>query len=325
MRKKFKIYAIYILILLINIYAKGQTINVYDQYYLHNELANPAFTGLELFPIFNFSYKKQWISIPNSPSVQILSYSQRFDVYDFYTPKSYLNKSRIKSKGRTGLGALMYSNTEGPLATIGSHFKYAYHLPLNKAKLSFGGSISLNQSSLKQWQFEPSDPNDPILNYKVDKIFYSGIDAGILYSTDELFAGISFPEFLKLGSNLPNRFETEKTNFIITSGYLYIINKTYSFEPAIFVYRNALTEIEWELYSKLYLKEHWFSLAFNYKNNVKGYVSFKFNKLYFGYCYTYLLSKISTFKPGNHQFFIGLNIGVKRDEKEGENFISIFK
>ncbi|MBN2519309.1 MAG: PorP/SprF family type IX secretion system membrane protein [Bacteroidales bacterium] len=303
----------------------GQSILLYDQYYLHNEIANPAFSGLNKYPVINFSYKKQWMNIENAPAIQILSFSQRINEYDFYKPKSYLNKSKFKSKGRAGIGALVFSNTNGPIRNIGGHLKYAYHMPVKSANISTGLSISLIQNTLNQWQFEPGQANDPLLNFKADNLLFTCIDAGVLYSNDEFFAGISFPEVIKFRKNLSKTIGIDQTYFIVSSGYLYKINKVMAFEPSLFIFSNSWSKFNWELYSKIYVKNNWFALSFNYKEHIKTYISFKYNKLNLGYCFSYIFSKISTFNPGNHQLFVGLNVGIKRNEKEGESLVLIFK
>jgi hypothetical protein len=87
----------------------GQSANIFRNYYLNQQLINPATAGSEFYPVVNLSFTKQWLGFDNSPTMQMIGTSLRMGNFDFYNPKMFLNKTNLKAYEKIGMGLVIYN------------------------------------------------------------------------------------------------------------------------------------------------------------------------------------------------------------------------
>jgi type IX secretion system PorP/SprF family membrane protein len=143
----------------------GTTIARFSQYYINEFLVNPASAGYDGRTVINLAARKQWVGFSsNTPSTYMLSLQGRIlksrtDV----TPGSSGNRLRLGSRGRVGLGGIVYNDQNGAVHRTGAQFSYAYHIFIYNSQLSFGLTGNVFQYRIGKEEAELKDPEiDPL-------------------------------------------------------------------------------------------------------------------------------------------------------------------
>jgi type IX secretion system PorP/SprF family membrane protein len=290
----------------------GQEASVFSNYYLSPFIVNPAFTGSSYYPQAVLSTRKQWVGIPDSPGTILLSGNYRIGTYDFYDPKGFVNKGKLKLKDRLGLGMAIYRDKNGPSENTGGIFSYAYHSQINsKDELSFGMSVIGTYYSFNSSILEPDQPDDPYLLNGNDNKFRLNFNLGALYHSSTYFVGISAAKILPDHYSVNDPVEMQPSYFLM-GGYKYKINNVFSIEPSLTVKKLGSEGFSVDVFSKLYVKRiNWIALSYS----TSGKVNFLFGvhlikMVYAGYAYEYSLSKISKYTYGTHEIYLGINLGL---------------
>jgi len=307
-----KLYLLFILFLLeLTIYSQNNL--VYDRYYLNGLIINPAIAGSNYYPEMNISHKKQWLGIKESPSTQIFSGSLRVGRFDFYTPKMLINRSRVMTKERIGLGISAFNDKNGPLSYTGFMFTYAYHVPIIYNNLSFGLSGTITQYKLNENEFEPADLGDTEISGGVDRVIIPNANFGIYYYNKNVFFGWSINGLFRSKKIIKNRYSDIRPDAFFIAGIKFRINKTFDLEPSIMISRIDLHPHNIDINAKLYFKSYnWISLSYKSTSSCMVMMGLKVNKyIHIGYAYEYYTSKILKYVNGAHTFIIGRNFGLR--------------
>jgi type IX secretion system PorP/SprF family membrane protein len=290
----------------------GQESSIFSNYYLSPFIVNPAFTGSSYYPQAVLSTRKQWVGIPDSPGTILLSGNYRIGTYDFYDPKGFVNKGKLKLKDRLGLGLAIYRDKNGPAENTGGIFSYAYHSQINsKDELSFGMSVIGTCYSFNSGILEPDQPDDPYLLNGNDNKFRVNFNLGALYHSSTYFVGISATKILPDNYSV-NDPVAMRPSYFLMGGYKYKINSLFSIEPSLTVKKLGSAGLSVDVFSKLYVKRiNWIALSYSTTGKINCLFGVHLLKMvYAGYAYEYSLSKISQYTYGTHEIYLGINLGL---------------
>ncbi len=292
----------------------GQHNHVYRDYLLHPHLINPAITGSQFFPVVGASYIKQWTGIPSSPGTQLASGSFRIGNFDFYNPKMYVNKTNLKAYEKIGAGFVLYNNTEGPVSSRGGQFSYAYHVPLTRARLSFGLSTGVYLNSIDESGLDPINPNDPVLHYGKENYYRFNTGFGVYYYTPKYFGGVSITDFLPLQQQGLNN-ERIGQDFHLVGGYMTEPANKIKFEPSVYLAFFDYKDFEFQINSRIYFNHvNWINIHYQSIGEIGVNAGIKINRIYFAYGFNASISRIALYNLGTHEIHIGTNLGVRRLE-----------
>jgi len=167
-----------VLLLFVSIMVQQQAtaqLNPMGALYFQNQyLGNPAMAGTGGLNL-NMGYRKQWNTIPGSPSTQSITADYG-----------------ITSKA--GLGLSVYNDVSGLFKRTRAVGTYAYHLPINANddKLSFGLSLGMMNEHINTDELS-GDPNDmSISNFNQRGAYLDG-DFGMAYTTGKLSVQFALP------------------------------------------------------------------------------------------------------------------------------------
>ena len=294
-------------------HAPGQLLPVYSQFHFHETLINPATTGSELYPVINLSYRKQWAGIPNSPTTQILSIHLRIAKYKFYTPKMMLNKGRFRAKERTGLGAVVFHDQNGPIHTSGLHLSYAYHIPFHIQNLSFGLALSFSDRRINYTMLNPTDPDDLLLLNQKDNVFILNSDAGVYYHSERYFLGLSVTELIPAWNKQNDPGYEYAPNAFFQAGYRFSLVRNLLYEPSIRVRKTIPKKMIFEFNSKFYYSNvHWAGLNIRTDRTLSAYLGINLRRyIYLAYIYEYSFGEIGGYFNNTHTIMLGQNIGIR--------------
>lgn len=163
-------------------------------YYQNQYLANPAMAGQEKGLKLNLGVRKQWATMPGSPSTQALSGHYAF------TPK-------------VGAGLSVYNDESGLLKRTRVMGSYAYHLPLNaeNKRLSFGLSLGFMSERIMNEKIN-GDAGDVTVGRFNQRETYIDGDFGVAYTGGPLTLQATLP-------NMKSVFKTDESSTVDRSTF----------------------------------------------------------------------------------------------------------
>lgn len=288
--------------------SKGQELTVpqLSQYLADNPFVmSPTYAGIGDHVKIRLNGLTQWVGIKDAPDTQSLAADARIGE-------------------RSGLGMLLYNDSNGNTKQRGARVSFAHHLTIDRYDdkfLSFGLSYSFNQFRLEIENF-----NGPDIGITDDRATTNhNFDVGILYRWDKFYITAN-------ASNLINKdltrfnaiFEPNRLrNYFLYTGYRYKKNKNSDFEiePSIFFHyfeSDGRSETDLNVKFRWYDFEDYYyaGLSYRFLNDQVGrplYIApllgLKKNNFYFGYSYQLILERdLIQFSTGTHVLTIGVDL-----------------
>jgi len=224
---------------------------------------------------------------------------------------------------KSGIGTLLYNDSNGETKQRGARLSFAHHLTLDRYDdefLSFGISYNFNQFRIDIENFDALDPSVTDDRATTNHNF----DVGFLYRYDKFY-------FSANASNLLNKDLTQFNpvfepntlrNYYVYTGYRYTKNKNSNLEiePSVFF---QLFESDGRSVTDLNVKFRWYDfedyyyagVTYRFLNDQIGnplyiapIVGLKKNNFYFGYSYQVILNEILGYSSGTHVVTLGVDL-----------------
>lgn len=295
-----RVYIVGLLLLIFACRVDAQQVATYAQYMFNGLAINPAYAGSHDALSMTLLGRFQNVGLKGSPNTQTFS---------AHSP--LLNE-------RVALGFLVVHDELSVINQTGVNGMYAYRLPLNEGKsiLSFGLQAGVSfynakYSQLDCWQCGTNPgytgPDDPAFAQDVREA-RPNMGAGIFYASQRFYAGISMPHMVNNVFERGENFETVYQNkpLIITSGYVFTLNRMIKFKPNIMFMMIDNRPVEFDVNASLLFDEVlWFGASYKSSNQLAMFTQFKVNdQLQFGYSYTAALGPIKTVELGSHEVML---------------------
>ncbi len=286
---------------------KGQelTIPQLSQYLADNPFVmSPTYAGIGDHVKIRLNGLTQWVGIKDAPDTQSLAADMRIGE-------------------KSGIGTLLYNDSNGETKQRGARLSFAHHLTLDRYDdefLSFGLSYNFNQFRIDIQNFDALDPSvtddrattnhnfDVGMLYRFDKFYFSANASNILNKDLSKFNPVFEPNRLR--------------NYYVYTGYRYMKNRNskVEVEPSI-LYQlfesdgRSVTDLN--LKFRFYDFEDYYYAGINYRflNDQIGnplYIApiagLKKSNFYFGYSYQVILNEILGYSSGTHVVTIGVDL-----------------
>ena len=298
---------LYGILLLSAVFARGQelTLPQLSQYLADNPFVmSPTYAGIGDHIKIRVNGLTQWVGIKDAPDTQSLAADARIG-----------NKS--------GLGMLLYNDSNGETKQRGARLSFAHHLTLDRYDdefISFGISYNFNQFRIDIENFDGPDPNVTDDRATTNHNF----DVGFLYRKDKFYFSINASNLLDKDLTKFNPvFEPNRLrNYYVYTGYRYTKNKNsrLEIEPSVFF---QWFESDGRSVTDLNVKFRWYDfedyyyagVTYRFLNDQIGnplYIApimgLKKSNFYFGYSYQIILNEILGFSTGTHVVTLGVDL-----------------
>jgi len=269
---------------------------------------NPGSAGSSDMISTHAIIRQQWPGLEGAPTQLILNMSAPFRL------------------GTThhGLGLSVWQDKLGFNSDINLSLSYAYQFQVGKGRLGVGisGSAVNREVNGNEWVFpDPNITTDDDVPTDDQNEFAIDLGAGLFYTTDELYVGISSTRILENEfkyENSTNLTVSEKLsrNYYLTAGYsLQFANPLLELLPSIFVWTDTkVTKIDVNA-TLMYNKKFWGGVSYRVGSAVVGMVGLSIlNGVKVGYAYDFDTSKLMNVSKGSHEIMVGYDfrIGVDR-------------
>ena len=299
---------VFVLLSLLTAFAlKGQelTIPQLSQYLADNPFVmSPTYAGIGDHVKIRINGLTQWVGIKDAPDTQSLAADARVGE-------------------RSGLGMLLYNDSNGETKQRGARVSFAHHLIIDRYDdkfLSFGLSYNFNQFRIDIENFDALDPSVTDDRATTNHNF----DVGVLYRWDKFYITANASNLLNKDLSRFNPiFEPNRLrNYYVYSGYRYKKNKNsdLEIEPSVFF---QYFESDGRSVTDLNVKFRWYDfedyyyagVTYRFLNDQVGnplYVApilgLKKNNFYFGYSYQVILNEILGYSSGTHVITLGVDL-----------------
>ncbi|WP_419214243.1 type IX secretion system membrane protein PorP/SprF [Maribacter sp. X9] len=286
---------------------KGQelTIPQLSQYLADNPFVmSPTYAGIGDHVKIRLNGLTQWVGIKDAPDTQSLAADMRIGE-------------------KSGIGTLLYNDSNGETKQRGARISFAHHLTLDRYDdefLSFGLSYNFNQFRIDIQNFDALDPSVTDDRATTNHNF----DVGFLYRYDKFYFSVNASNLLdKDLSKFNPVFEPNRLrNYYVYTGYRYMKKRTskVEVEPSIFFQlfeSDGRSVTDLNLKFRFYDFEDYYYAGINYRflNDQIGnplYIApiagLKKSNFYFGYSYQVILNEILGYSSGTHVITIGVDL-----------------
>ncbi len=309
-----------ILLIIVIIHACGiqkswsQLSPVISQYSFNAFLLNPAAAGSEGYTTFNLSARKQWVCIPGAPETVSLDFQTRIYKKAFIPSSASVRKKHIKRvrSGRVGLGLHISNDRHGVFDRNEIQFSYAYHIVRTGSQLSFGLAFSLMQFKINLDRATLETENDYLLSSLESVFFTPDFNAGVYYTNQDLFAGISATSLTKMSENF-NLYSHE--NYLqrilnILGGYKINMDDKLELVPSLYFKWADFRAVQLDINTKLtYKKILWCGLTYRTEKTVCLHGGFRLSRVYIGYAYEFNAFLPNTFFCSTHELMVAVKLG----------------
>mgnify|MGYP003625514578 FL=1 len=287
--------------------AKAQelTIPQLSQYLADNPFVmSPTYAGIGDHVKIRLNGLTQWVGIKDAPDTQSLAADMRIGE-------------------KSGIGTLLYNDSNGETKQRGARLSFAHHLTLDRYDdefLSFGLSYNFNQFRIDIQNFDALDPSVTDDRATTNHNF----DVGMLYRFDKFYFSVNASNILdKDLSNFNPIYEPNRLrNYYVYTGYRYMKKKTskVEVEPSIFFQlfeSDGRSVTDLNLKFRFYEFEDYYYAGINYRflNDQIGnplYIApiagLKKSNFYFGYSYQVILNELLGYSSGTHVVTLGVDL-----------------
>lgn len=295
-------------------YVKGQelTIPQLSQYLSDNPfLMSPTYAGIGNYVKVRMNGVTQWVGIKDAPDTQSLS-------------------ADVRLGNRSGIGMVIYNDSNGETKQRGAKISFAHHLTIDKYDdhyFSFALSFNLNQIRIEIENFDTgidtgvngdlaitNDRSSSNPNFDVGTLyrrggFYMSLNASnILNKEFEKFHPIYEPNILR--------------NYYVYSGYKFRKNRRTDFEiePSVFFqyFENdgrSITDVNTKFKWYDFLDYYYAGITYRFLNDQMGsplyiapVIGLKKGDFYFGYSYQVIMNEILGYSKGTHVVTLGIDL-----------------
>jgi len=261
-----------------------------NSYMTDKYLINPAFAGYQYYPKIFVGTQRMDVQHSDAPSVHIAGFHSRLGImHNYYS--EYSSNYRTE---RNSIGALLFTDKNGPYHITGIKLDYVYSVPLDRFHfniLSLGLGGILLSKSIKLGKNISTWVDDPFIFANLaNKVIIPDFNAGILFSRHEKFyAGFSVSQIMqnsyhdKFNFTIPPVYR----NYYFLTGYRFETNLI-DIEPSVAVGRNLAPKNHSnygnfvDINLELFLKPIVFTQSFRIDGYITSSLLYRANRLEMG-------------------------------------------
>ncbi|PWA06677.1 PorP/SprF family type IX secretion system membrane protein [Flavobacterium laiguense] len=262
----------------------------FTQYMYNTITINPAYAGSRsVMNIFGL-YRTQWVGLDGAPVTSSFSLN---------TP---LNNSNL------GLGVSLVNDKIGPTTENTFSADLSYSIPTSETfKLSFGMKATANLFNLDVNKLSQEDQDDPQFQ-NLNSEFSPNIGAGVYWHSDKGYVGLSVPNFLETNRYDANEVAIfkEKINYYLIAGYVFDLNPTLKFKPALLTKMVEGSPLQVDLSANFMFNDKFvIGVAYRWSAALSAMVGFQITDgLYLGYGYDQETTNLNNYNSGSHEIFL---------------------
>jgi type IX secretion system PorP/SprF family membrane protein len=283
-------------LLMLSFSAKAQQQATYAQYMFNGLAINPAYAGSHHAMDVSMLSRFQNVGLDGAPNTQSLA---------VHSP--LINQ-------RMAVGFLAVHDKISVINQTGINAIYAYRIPfLNKTTLSLGAQIGFSAYRADYSRLEIYNPD---VAFSTDlRQSRPNIGAGIFYSGDLFYVGVSMPHMVnnvfQRGSDFQTVYQT--IPLIVTGGYIFSANRLIKIKPNVLLKVADNRPVELDLNCNVLFDDVlWAGLSYKFNNAITMLFELQLTQqLRFGYSYSVTMGPIKQAELGSHELLLNYRFNFR--------------
>ena len=283
---------------------EAQQDSQYTQYMYNTQTVNPAYVGTGGVFGVTALYRNQWVGLEGAPETLNFSLSTPLGVSE-----------------RLGIGLSFIQDKAGPASESTIVADVSYTIPVGeRTSLSFGLKGGVNLLNVDYSVLNIFNPNDALQQFNIDNRMSAVAGVGLfLHDFDKWYVGLSVPNFLETtyydDTSVSNA--SEKANLYAIAGYVFNLNETTKFKPAVLGKFVAGAPVGLDLsVNFLFNEKVTLGAAYRLDAAVSALAGFQVSDtLFIGYSYDYGTQELANFNSGSHEIFLRFKLGRNRNDR----------
>lgn len=282
----------------------GQQDAQYTQYMYNTMTVNPGYAGSRGQLSLAALYRSQWVGLDGAPETFTLN----------------LHSPIRNSKLGYGISIVNDNIGDGVVSETYLDAMVSYTIDLSlDSKLSFGLKVGGNFLSLDFNGLNNFD-DEPITGDNIDNRFSPNFGLGVYYHTDRFYAGLSAPNILETeffdnsqrDANSVQFLSQERINFYLITGYVFDLNSTLKFKPAVLTKVVGGAPLQLDLSASFLFNEKFsFGAAYRWDAAISGLLGFQItDQLMLGMAYDRETTDLggTQFNDGSFEVFLRVEL-----------------
>lgn len=292
--------------------------------FMYNKLIyNPGYAGNKNMMSVNAAYRQQWTGIDGAPR----NYSVAVDA----PVGSYMKEFRP-----VALGLSLSNESAGVTDNTSIMAYYSYRIRLAKSVMSFGVQAGAALYSANFTQLSAAQAGDAALMGNINNAFLPNIGAGVFWSGERFYAGVSVPNLIEnyydkdSRALTNNRHARQMRSYYASGGYTIPITDQFSLQPQVMVRYAGNDKFQQPVNADFNMSFIFFNrllLGATYRTDktIDGIVHLQVTKrLNLGYAYGYATSQLQRFNNGTHEVVLGFDFVRDLNKYANPRFIRPF-
>ena len=285
----------------------------FSQFSFDSYLINPAIAGSEGYTTISLVAREQWVRISGTPKTHAINFQTRIFNKSYKPTHNRVRRRQVKllRGGKVGIGFNLIDDRAGVFNRTSLKFAYAFHIVRLRAQYSFGLGMSISQLKINFNKVRLEDSEDNSIYGSSASIYTPDFNLGFNYLKDNLFAGFSIDNIMKVvsfGYGSKNNSTQRLLNLL--GGITFDISRDLQMEPSLYLKSDDLTAFQGEINLKLiFEKNYWAACTYRTLKSTSIQFGFKINRFYFGYAYDYNFIALQMNSFGTHELMLALKLG----------------
>ncbi len=311
-----KIILTLIVIVSMTVLGSAQQESHFTQFMYNKLTLNPAYAGVRGIPSLTALYRKQWAGFDGAPVSKLVS----LDAPIF--------------GDKVGFGLTIANRSIGIMNDWSGTMAYSYHVKISD-KSSFRVGM---QGGMKFQGIDFADPgvfiqqsgDQSIMEDETAKDYFINFGAGMYYTYDQFYVGVSVPNFLpsEIGFTNPDALEIAKSSqhYYLMTGAMIPMSEKLNLKPALLAkyVKNAPFDMDLNL-SLVYDLRMTFGMSYRLGGTGSGdsvdlLAMYQANQIGIGIAYDYSLSEINDHSNGSFEVLVRYDFVKEREDMANPRF-----
>lgn len=308
--------AITLILLSFSVAAWSQQEDQFTQFMYHKMGFNPGYAGSNEAPCISILARNQWLGIEGAPETQLLTFNMPL-----------FNQ-------RVGIGATISRHTIGLTERFTADAVYSYRIPVGRGYLRMGvqGSIRLIRSNFTRAESTQPIDTDVAIPVGIQSKYVPNFGAGIYYSSQRFFFGVSAPRLLQNNIDLADGggvLSKEVSHLYVMGGILVRLSENVQLQPQLLLKYVKGAPFDGDanvnfIFSEKFTAGVSYRLGGSKKSGIGESLSLVFgaqitDDILFGVSYDYTLSELRDHNTGSIEAMLRYNIG---GSSKGDTFVN---
>lgn len=285
---------------------RGQQDPLYSQYMFNMLGINPAYAGSREVLSMTAMYRRQWVGVTGSPTTQFLSADVPL------------------AKKRVGLGVQVFNDAIGISNATGAYVSYAYRIRLRKGVFAMGlqGGVTRFHADYAGVKLNDNGPDQAFINNLNQ--YVPNFGAGIYYSTDKWYVGLSSPHIIGKGTNydvaVNYRGDRQINHLTLASGFVWDISPVLALKPSFLLRMVPGAPFHIDLNANLWFyKTVGIGASVRDNGTIVGMLELQISRQFrFGYAYDYTTNSLKN--SGSHELMLRYEFGFEKNKMVSPRF-----